>query len=298
MTIEQIPGDDIYPDEGLDSLMDILGRVVDAEDVVRVPVDAGEPRFRIETKQGAVWAMRRQRRTRDQMAENTAIAQRERDRIDEWEGSVNASLARDVQWFDELLRDWQAGVIETELGAHPLHGPVDRKRSEKVRVKSTKLPDGTVTARVSNGRFEAADPERAVAFLTKIGREDLLKIEPKIAAGPLDDALDGDKPIVRVDKRGEVGVFLVRLTEQVLGNEEAERLYAALGAGMDAVTAVHAFSLDFGPLVRGEAVWLPLPQSFALRVTQQLGDQPRAELWVEIPGVRKVGVDTVTITVS
>lgn len=285
--------------DAVDDLRAHLAELADVEDIIEIEGAPDEPgQFKIGSKSAAVWAMRKLARVREKQAENRAIAKAERERfvdpIDAWLEAANGSLEHEAERFEFLLRAWQAELIETEIGVHPLHGPIDRKVWEKCRVKMTKLPNGKIQARVSNGRFEAADAERAVKFLLSLGREDLLNIEPKVGAQTLDAALDAEDPVLDVVKRGEIGRYFVRLAVQPLGNDEAERLHEQVKAGVLAPALIVAFSLDeLKPFCER-----PGMHEFDLRVTQQLGESAQAELWVQIPGIRKIGVDTVSITVS
>lgn len=278
LTLAEWLDEDLAPD-------DVEQLDVEDDDIV-------SPRFRLMSERAAVWAMRKLADRQARIDEHNRTANAEIERIRAWQDTVNGPLANDTSFFNGLLVEWHANRIGDALGTNPMRGPVDADAWKKFKAKSHKLPNGDIGARIGTGRFEAVDAEAAVVFLTQLGRTDLLHIEPKVAARDLDAAADGEQPAVMTVLDGEVARYFVQLDKLPVGNEEAERVHAAVQAGaLNAEEILEAFALT-------DAFRDTTPyhvDALEVRVTQQLGQPAQVELWVQIPGVRKTGVGIVTL---
>jgi hypothetical protein len=93
--------------------------------------------FKIHDDGTASWAMRKLRKIRNQQAINFEIAERESERINEWLGSVNAPLIRDINFFEALL---------TEYALNCRVDPSDGR-------KTISLPAGKVSTRAKQPKW-------------------------------------------------------------------------------------------------------------------------------------------------
>lgn len=294
---------DIFEPEDEGTIDAFLAATVEPDDIVTEYDDGqGTTRFRIDTKSGASWVMRKLAGVRAKKAENGEIAETQIAALRAWLEHENKQLDRDDDRLVELLRDWHCRTIVDEIGVHPLHGPVEPAVWDKLRKKSVSLPSGKVNARRSAGKFERTDEDAALAALGIVAPA-LVKIERSVAATPFDDAMKTADPPVRTRTIGEISYFQVRVATQKIGAQEAVAIIDAqrdpeqqthtlaviVGFGLDALGEVLDKLVADG--VFEQSVW-------ELVVTQQLGQEAQAELWVEIPGVCRSGVDVVTITAT
>jgi len=98
-------------------------------------------RFEITDDAQAAWAMRKLLSLRSKMAENEAIADAERTRIDAWLHYANHKFESDVAYFESLLTVYAQRQRETE----------DRK--------SVETPYGSVKSRATQDKFKVVDEE-------------------------------------------------------------------------------------------------------------------------------------------
>lgn len=103
------------------------------------PVDREQ--FRITNDALASWAMRKLLDLRVKQAENTAIADAERARIDEWEKRVNGRFDDDIAFF------------ESHLIQYGIHERQDQNR------KTIETPYGVVKSRMGQPKYRVVDEE-------------------------------------------------------------------------------------------------------------------------------------------
>lgn len=94
-------------------------------------------RFRIETKEQAAWALRKMSHIKAEMDENTQVAQAEIDRIAAWRNDENEKLQRSISFFEHLL-----------------HGYFLTLRESDPKVKTVKLPHGSLKMRKQQPEFQ------------------------------------------------------------------------------------------------------------------------------------------------
>jgi hypothetical protein len=98
-------------------------------------------RFEITNDEQAAWAMRKLLAFRKKMAENEAIADAERTRIDAWLNHVNDKFAPDIAYFEAIL---------TRYAQH--------QRTNEDR-KSIETPYGSVKSRSTQDKFKIVDED-------------------------------------------------------------------------------------------------------------------------------------------
>jgi len=98
-------------------------------------------RFEIKDDEQAAWAMRKLLAFRKKMAENEAIADAERTRIDAWLHHVNEKFAPDVAYFEAILTRY----------AQQQRAADDRK--------SIETPYGVVKSRSTQAKFKVIDED-------------------------------------------------------------------------------------------------------------------------------------------
>jgi hypothetical protein len=146
--------------------------------------------FKITDDGTASWAMRKLRKIRNQQASNFEIAERESERINEWLGSVNAPLIRDINYFEALL---------TEYALDCRVDPSDGR-------KTISLPAGKVSTRAKQPKWTVNNDEfipwaeENFPDLIRIKKEpDLSAIKERFSGAPVAEA-DG----VVVTEDGEI----------------------------------------------------------------------------------------------
>ena len=98
-------------------------------------------RFEITNDEQAAWAMRKLLAFRKKMAENEAIADAERTRIDAWLHRVNEKFAPDVAYFEAILTRY-----------------AQQQRTAEDR-KSIETPYGSVKSRATQDKFKVIDED-------------------------------------------------------------------------------------------------------------------------------------------
>ncbi len=88
--------------------------------------------FRIDTREKAVWAMRKLAHVRRRQAENKAIGDKEMLRIQAWVDEVNKSLEAGAQWLENLLIDFHRQELERDPKAKTIrlpHGELNARKT-------------------------------------------------------------------------------------------------------------------------------------------------------------------------
>lgn len=122
--------------------------------------DVRQEGFRIDGPKTAEWALLKLRRARARQAENTALADAERERINEWEATENAKLDHDADFFTMLLLDWHHRVLAEDPGR-----------------KTIALPAGKLVARKQPDRWRFTDSD-FIAWAMRAGRDELIRQPP------------------------------------------------------------------------------------------------------------------------
>ena len=94
-------------------------------------------RFRIETKDQAIWALRKIAQAKADQDENTRAAQAEIDRIAGWRNEENEKLQRSVSFFESLLHEYFMQL-----------------REDDPKLKTVKLPHGSLKMRAQQPEFQ------------------------------------------------------------------------------------------------------------------------------------------------
>ena len=113
--------------------------VIDQIETFGIPETEGEQKqaFRIESKDQAIWATRKIAQKVKEQRQNLEAAQAEIDRINNWMESENGKLDQEIQFFEALLESY-----------------FYRLREEDPKLKSLKLPHGTLKLRKQQPKFE------------------------------------------------------------------------------------------------------------------------------------------------
>jgi len=98
-------------------------------------------RFEVTDDSQAAWAMRKLLSIRKRIAENEAIADAERTRIDEWVHQANSKFQPDVAYFEALLTRY-----------------AQQQRASDDR-KSIETPYGVVKSRATQDKFKVVDED-------------------------------------------------------------------------------------------------------------------------------------------
>lgn len=109
-------------------------------DVTRYEAEERE-RFEIKDDAQAAWAMRKLLSLRKKMAENEAIADAERTRIDAWLQHANGKFDGDVAYFEAILTRY-----------------AQQQRASEDR-KSIETPYGVVKSRATQDKFKVTDED-------------------------------------------------------------------------------------------------------------------------------------------
>ncbi|GIM44452.1 phage protein [Collibacillus ludicampi] len=141
--------------------------------------------FVVDTKEKAVWALRKLAKIRQEMAENQAIAEKEIERIKAWLEDVNGGLQRDAEYFESLLQAYHRMVLE-----------------ENPRAKSIKLPYGTLKARKQEPDY-IRDEEKLLIW-TKANRPDAVRVKESVDWSSLKRTIVSTENGVAVDENGQV----------------------------------------------------------------------------------------------
>jgi hypothetical protein len=115
-----------------------------------------EDGFRIDTAEQAAWGMRKYRSLAQRLRRNSEMARQERARIDAWEERANATVASQLEFFEQHLSGWAM------------------KERAKGR-KSADFPDGSIKTRQIAASFDV-DKSAFVQWAEEAKREDVLRV--------------------------------------------------------------------------------------------------------------------------
>ena len=126
-------------------------------------IPADRESFRIKDDAEAIWAMRKAKHFRDQIAANCNLAALERTRIDEWEERVNTRLGAEFDYFQAILIRY------------------GREQRDSEGRKSIDTPFGVVKSRQGQPKWEV-DDEEFIAWARE-NSPDLVRVkeEPALA---------------------------------------------------------------------------------------------------------------------
>jgi phage host-nuclease inhibitor protein Gam len=141
--------------------------------------------FVIDTKEKAVWALRKLAKIRREMEENQSIADKEIERIKAWLEDVNGALQKDAEYFENLLQAYHRMVLE-----------------ENPKAKSIKLPYGTLKARKQEPEY-IRDEEKLLTW-TKANRPEVVKVKESVDWSALKKTIVSTVGGVAVDDNGQV----------------------------------------------------------------------------------------------
>lgn len=129
--------------------------------------------FRIDSPEGAAWAMRKYRRLAQRKEQNDRLAQAERNRIDLWLERVNERVEGEMDFFHRHLEAY--AMSQRAQGR-----------------KSIDLPDGVVKTR-SQSATVAVDKSTFVQWALEAKRDDLLRVSyaPDVDAIKSTTVVDG-----------------------------------------------------------------------------------------------------------
>ncbi|GIM47590.1 phage protein [Collibacillus ludicampi] len=141
--------------------------------------------FVIDTKEKAVWALRKLAKIRREMEENQSIADKEIERIKLWLEDVNGALQKDAEYFESLLQAYHRMVLE-----------------ENPKAKTIKLPHGTLKARKQEPDY-IRDEEKLLAW-TKENQPEAVKVKENVDWSTLKKMIVSTENGVAIDENGQV----------------------------------------------------------------------------------------------
>ena len=144
----------------MDNLAECLDQVVEERE-----------RFQVKDKETAIWAVRKIKHLRDQQNENRILAAEEIDRIQAWEKGENDKLQGDIDFFENLLKDYHYMVLDADPKA-----------------KTIKLPHGQLQLRAQQPAFEKNN-DKLLAWIKKNGLS-LIRVKEEADWGELKKQVD------------------------------------------------------------------------------------------------------------
>jgi hypothetical protein len=112
--------------------------LIDTVESFGIPEDQEQrERFKIESKDQAIWALRKIAQAKANQDENTQAAQAEIDRIAVWRNEENEKLQRSVSFFESLLHEYFMQL-----------------REDDPKLKTVKLPHGSLKMRAQQPQYE------------------------------------------------------------------------------------------------------------------------------------------------
>lgn len=115
--------------------------------------------FRIKDDAGATWAMRKLADINSKIEENTAIANQEHDRINQWLEQVNNRFDQSKNYFESILEQYA------------------REQRENANRKTIQLPHGVIKSRISNEKIRVEDTELFIKWAETNELNDLVRIK-------------------------------------------------------------------------------------------------------------------------
>ena len=123
--------------------------------------------FKIQDKGQAQWALRKISALQAQIDENKALAEKEIQRVKEWEESENKAHEDSIGYFTALLQEYML-----------------KEKSENPGLKSIKLPHGTIRLRKQQPNYIRED-EKLIEWAKKENRTELINVKESLKWGEL-----------------------------------------------------------------------------------------------------------------
>lgn len=139
-------------------------------------VDEDEERqgFRFDSDSKADWGLRMLARNRAEQEQVLALAQEQRDRLDEWVEERLKALQADERFFEGGVADYWRRELEPEVVSRMDQGMTLDAAWAAVRTKSRKLPHGTLKGIRGSTKVVLDDVDAFVAWARANDRTDLL----------------------------------------------------------------------------------------------------------------------------
>ena len=118
--------------------------------------------FKIQDKGQAQWALRKISALQAQIDENKALAEKEIQRVKEWEESENKAHVDSIGYFTALLQEYMLKEKENDPG-----------------LKSIKLPHGTIRTKKQQPEY-IRDDAQLIKWAKKEKRTDLIKVKESL----------------------------------------------------------------------------------------------------------------------
>lgn len=115
--------------------------------------------FTIDDEQKANWALRKIKQHQEQQKENTALAESEINKIEEWLKSENDKAQQSIDYFQGLLASYALNLRESDP-----------------KFKSSKLPNGRIRFKKQQPKFNY-DEDKLTQHLKQSGYTDLIKVK-------------------------------------------------------------------------------------------------------------------------
>lgn len=141
-------------------MTDLEASLSEAPDDWQIPDDEHRAGYQLESDRHLTWAMRKLRDRQRRRLDIAAVAQYEMDRVSRWAAEQDERLARDVEFFEAIAKDYALRI-----------------RARDPRRKSVSCPYGQVTTRETSRPWEV--DEGAFLLWLKANRPDLVKITEK-----------------------------------------------------------------------------------------------------------------------
>lgn len=156
--------------------------------------------FIIKDLSGLNWAFRKLNALHAELRDKNQLADAELERIETWRKKATEPLKNDVQYFEKLITDYHAFVLESDP-----------------KQKSISTPFGAVKSTTRKASVEKVDEQVLIEYARDNKRLDLVKVKEEIAWSELKKSLhvvEGDFGTLIVDENSQIvpGVALKPMT--------------------------------------------------------------------------------------
>jgi len=164
-----------------------------------------EPKFRIENLEQASWVFRKISVLKKRQEEIRELAEKEIERIRNWQEAETNKYQRSIEFFESLLQEY-----------------IFKERQKDPKFKTVSTPYGKATLRKMPPKWNY-DDEKLLTFLKQSGKQQFIRVKEEVNKAELKKVVKvvGD---VAVDENGEV-------IEGITIEEQPEKLIVEVEGG-------------------------------------------------------------------
>lgn len=119
-------------------------------EIEEVEKQEGKPRFEITDLNSLNWAFRKLKAYKAKEREIEEVARAERERIDAWEAEEKKKIQDSIEFFESLIFQYHAKVMDQDPKAKTLSTPYGKSRARAIKPQPKKVDEKVILEHVVN----------------------------------------------------------------------------------------------------------------------------------------------------